>query len=171
MFEGKTFEYDPGYDPERLDGGGDNTESTPERNREVTPLIINVDCPEYSVTYENPYRYDANPPRPLDTIAATIEAPIRQHFMGRNITVSYSHLTLPSNYTAEDEKVRVGLKENRILNKTSRSALHTQIHTSISRKLKSLIWIKLLNRTQKSSISLLNQIQKVQATTRISLSN
>ena len=85
MFEGKTFEYDPGYDPERLDGGGDNTESTPERNREVTPLIINVDCPEYSVTSENPYRYDANPPRPLDTIAATIEAPIRQHFMGRNI--------------------------------------------------------------------------------------
>lgn len=79
MFEGKTFEYDPGYDPERLDGGGDNTESTPERNREVTPLIINVDCPEYSVTSENPYRYDANPPRPLDTIAATIEAPIRQH--------------------------------------------------------------------------------------------
>ena len=56
MFEGKTFEYDPGYDPERLDGGGDNTESTPERNREVTPLIINVDCPEYSVTSENPYR-------------------------------------------------------------------------------------------------------------------
>lgn len=44
MFEGKTFEYDPGYDPERLDGGGENTESTPERNREVTPLIVNVDC-------------------------------------------------------------------------------------------------------------------------------
>ena len=86
MFEGKTFEYDPGYDPERLDGSGDkNTESAPERNRGVTPLIVNVDCPEYSVTSENPYRYDASPPHPLDTIAATIEAPIRQHFMGRNI--------------------------------------------------------------------------------------
>ncbi|MBB1563713.1 hypothetical protein HG434_000370, partial [Candidatus Saccharibacteria bacterium] len=63
----------------------ENTESTPERNREVTPLIVNVDCPEYSVTPENPYRYDANPPRPLDTIAATIEVPIRQHFTGQNI--------------------------------------------------------------------------------------
>lgn len=79
-FEASSFEFDPSYDPERLDGNSEKSLDTQTSPSSAIP-VVRVVLPEYIFdTSTNPFAWNAENQQPLTKVAHNIANALQQHF-------------------------------------------------------------------------------------------